>query len=45
MSILDKIGQVLGMTPDANGVDEQKALAFTQDRWNDLKNSFVVWHQ
>lgn len=28
-----------------DSVDEQKALAYTQDRWNDLKNSYVVWHQ
>ena len=28
-----------------SGVDESKALQFTQDRWNDLKNSYVVWHQ
>ena len=28
-----------------DSVDKQKALAFTQDRWNDLKNSYVVWHQ
>jgi hypothetical protein len=27
------------------GVDESKALQFTQDRWNDLKNSYVVIHQ
>lgn len=30
--------------PDS-GVDEGKALQFTQDRWNDLKNSYVVYHQ
>ena len=26
-------------------VDEAKALQFVQDRWNDLKNSYVVIHQ
>lgn len=31
-------------TPDTQ-VDPSKALQFTQDRWNDLKNSYVVWHQ
>ena len=29
----------------AQGVDQNKALQFTQDRWNDLKNAYVVYHQ
>jgi len=29
----------------SSGLDEAKALAFTQDRWNDLKNAYVVIHQ
>lgn len=46
MSLLSNLKGALGMqTADASGVDETKALAFTQDRWNDLKNSYVVWHQ
>jgi len=33
--------------PDGQGtgVDQNKALQFTQDRWNDLKNAYVVYHQ
>jgi len=27
------------------GVDQNKALQFTQDKWNDLKNAYVVYHQ
>jgi hypothetical protein len=34
-----------GITPPQTKVDEQKALQFVQDRWNDLKNSYVVIHQ
>lgn len=30
---------------DSVGMDESAALQFTQDRWNDLKNSYVVIHQ
>lgn len=28
-----------------SGVDQNKYLQFTQDRWNDLKNAYVVYHQ
>jgi hypothetical protein len=27
------------------GLDSAKALQFTRDRWNDLKNAYVVYHQ
>ena len=46
--ILGKIGSFvrgLGGSPAEGDLDDQKALAFTQDRWNDLKNSYVVIHQ
>jgi hypothetical protein len=29
----------------ANGLDKSKALAFTQERWEDLKNAYIVYHQ
>jgi len=50
MSLLNSIrGLLAGGEGGANAVnstvDESKALSFTQDRWNDLKNSYVVWHQ
>lgn len=53
-SLLSKLGGMLGMggdgasdglQQDASGVDEAKALQYTQDRWNDLKNAYVVIHQ
>jgi hypothetical protein len=28
-----------------NGLNKDKALQFTQDRWTDLKNAYVVYHQ
>lgn len=33
-----------GANPNSD-IDESKALQFVQDRWNDLKNSYVVIHQ
>jgi hypothetical protein len=42
--ILDKLGALLGLGGD-DSLDESQALQFIQDRWNDLKNSFIVWHQ
>lgn len=32
-------------TGETQGTDASKALAFTQDKWNDLKNAYVVIHQ
>ncbi len=29
----------------SGGYDSAKALQFTQDKWNDLKNAYVVYHQ
>lgn len=43
--ILNKLGSLLGLGGSDSGVDESSALQFTQDRWNDLKNSYVVYHQ
>jgi hypothetical protein len=53
--LLSKISGTLGKGSGADddlnaqqpqtNVDESKALQFTQDRWNDLKNSYVVIHQ
>lgn len=48
--LMGKIGSLVRKLTNSGvdeqqGVDEQKALAFTQDKWNDLKNSYVVWHQ
>lgn len=52
-NLLNKLGVMLGMggggasdesQQDSSGVDEAKALQFTQDRWNDLKNAYVVIH-
>lgn len=34
-----------GQPAPAQGVDQAKALQFTQDKWNDLKNAYVVYHQ
>lgn len=45
--LLNAISGLMGMDSQGgndSGVDESKALQFTQDRWNDLKNSYVVWH-
>jgi hypothetical protein len=41
-------GDPIGMNDDNaqdTKVDAAKALAYVQDRWNDLKNSYVVIHQ
>jgi hypothetical protein len=27
------------------GIDQAKALSYTQQRWDELKNAYVVWHQ
>lgn len=34
-------------SPDggSQGFDSQKALAYTKERWDDLKNAYVVYHQ
>ena len=34
-----------GAPSGGGGFDSAKALQFTQDRWNDLKNAYVVYHQ
>jgi len=35
-SLFNKIATMLGTGDRSGGVDESKALSFTQDRWNDL---------
>lgn len=27
-----------------SGFDQEAALKYTQDRWNDLKNAYIVYH-
>ena len=49
-TLMSKIGSMVrkltgGGVDEQQDVDESKALQFTQDRWNDLKNSYVVIHQ
>src|SRR5579885_1059917 len=31
--------------PQTSGLDPSKALKFVQDRWTELKNAYVVYHQ
>lgn len=54
MGLLDAVRGAFGLgaqgqsdsEPGAgSGIDQNKALQYTQDRWNDLKNAYVVYHQ
>src|SRR5581483_1451717 len=34
-----------GTPPSPQGLDQSKALKYVQDRWTELKNAYVVYHQ
>src|SRR5271163_1860506 len=47
-SLIGKAGSALGIggpPPDQPDQDSAKALEYTTNRWNDLKNAYVVYHQ